>query len=169
MQRIRTHREREAIAYALSFLPPPLRAAIKDRDAVHFFCGSPVFAGLHQFGAAEDGRSYDRTAHCVYDFHQPLPAARRRTTVCLPGNDPMALRPEVIVHELGHVVHGFVGFEEFDLPAVTAHASTDRFENFAEAFTAHVMPFGFGYGAAKDRLSRDDHGRLAALVRPLAP
>lgn len=64
-----------------------------------------------------------------------VPRDRRVTTVVLPTNE--AFDPEVIVHELGHVLHEQLRFEPH-AAAVTPYAKTDRWEAFAEAFRLWV-------------------------------
>lgn len=148
MHRVARQADAEAIASALALLPVHIWDLIAD---VHFLTRSdPVFVGLHAYVIAEDGRSYGETAHVARPAHQGgLCRSRRATTVVLPTSGDMARR--VIVHELGHVLHERLRFEPKAKP-VTRYAKTNDGEAFAEAFAAWTLPFGFSYGAAKERL-----------------
>jgi hypothetical protein len=123
-----------------------------------FLCGvDPRFAGLHRFDETDDGRSYGATAHCVYPHHQlHMSAARRRTTIVLPEPAP----PWVIVHEYGHALHEALNFDH-DATPVTAYAQTNRFEAFAEAFTAYFYRIGYGERPDLQTLALLDELRLA--------
>lgn len=127
----------------------------------HFLCGTdPIFAGLHEYEDTTDGRSYRATPHVAYDFHQTgIARSNRHVTVVLP-DPPKTMRVRVLVHELGHVLHERLGFEHDAVP-VTEYADSSRFEGFAEAFTAWVLPLGNSYGAAKDRLYSEDPATVA--------
>lgn len=129
MNRIPNQRFAPAIDKALDITAPwqPYLARAE------FLCGvDPIFAGLHRHQDVADGRSYRNTAHCVHPHHQMhLSAARRATTIVLPTVRP----PTTIVHELGHVLHEALDWEPTVAP-VTAYAKTNRFEAFAEAWTA---------------------------------
>lgn len=140
----------QAIGAALDVIPV---AVVRRLEHVRFVCGvDPVFAGLHRYGDTGDGRSYAVTAHCCYRFHLDGPADRRVTTVVLPV--PADATVPVIVHELGHALHEVVGLDHVAVP-VSAYATTNTWEAFAEAFTAWVLP---GYGdqevACADRPTR---------------
>jgi hypothetical protein len=126
----------EAITAALGVIPKPLHPLV----ACDVLVGvDPVFAGLHHFETATDGRAYSSTAHVAYPFHQNhLAASRRRTTVVLPKRH----RPATVVHELGHVLHHSVGFDH-DAKPVTSYAQRNRMEAFAEAFCTWLL---HGYG-----------------------
>jgi len=117
--------------------------ALHHRLRPDFLCGTdPIFAGLHSFEAASYGRSYRNTPHCAYPHHQPeLVKSQRRTTIVLPLPEP----PEVIIHELGHVMHESLLFEPVARP-LNWYAETNNHEAFAEAFTAWVVP---GYVGGK--------------------
>lgn len=142
----------ELIDAAYSHIPAGVRALLRP----HFLTGTdPVFAGLHGYRDTNDGRSYLDIAHVAYEFHQPLPRARRRTTVVLPRLTSV----RTIVHELGHVLDERLDFEYEAVP-VTSYAETSHFEAFAEAFAAWALPFGHGYGAAKDRLYERDRATV---------
>lgn len=141
------------IEAAYGLIPTQLHALIRP----DFLTGvDPVFAGLHDYRDASYGRSYRSIAHVAYDFHQRLPAARRRTTVVMPVVETV----RTLVHELGHVLHERLRFEPEPAP-VTGYARTDWGEAFAEAFAAWVLPLGHGYGAAKDKLYEDDRATVA--------
>jgi hypothetical protein len=124
----------------------------------HFLTGvDPVFVGLHRYGTTTDGRPYSGTAHVAYRYHQQhLPADRRHVTVVLPQIYDL----RTVVHELGHVLHERLSFEPKPVP-VTAYAGTNWLESFAESFAAWVLPFGHGYGDAKDRLYERDRATVA--------
>jgi hypothetical protein len=125
-----------------------------------FLCGTdPVFAGLHGYINGADGRPYAETPHVAHDFHQTgLSRARRHTTVVLPKVPAIA----TVVHELGHVLDEALNFEHVAEP-VSSYARNSRHEAFAEAFAAWVLPFGHGYGAAKDALHETDPATVALL------
>ena len=115
-------------------------AGIRDRVGyADFFCGaSPVFAGLHNYVDADDGRPYSQTAHALFIMHQwLLPRTLRVPTVVLPN----LVEPETVVHELGHILHEALAFEPAATP-VTEYAKTNRWEAFAEAFTAWLGWYG---------------------------
>lgn len=124
---------REAITAAHRLIPERLHPLL----AADFACGiDPVFAGLHHYERASYGRSYRTTSHVTYGFHQHhMPPTQRATTVVL--IDPE--HPRVIVHELGHVLHERLRFDPAPEP-VTRYAAGDRWEAFAEAFTAWCLP-----------------------------
>jgi hypothetical protein len=151
------HRYRAAIEAAYSLIPAGMHRLIRP----HFLCAvDPVFVGLHRYEDASFGRSYRSTAHVAYEFHQTGTArTNRRTTVVLPGR-PAALELPVLVHELGHVLDASLGFAHRAEP-VGDYAATDRFEAFAEAFTAWAVPPGYGYGARKGRLYASDRSTVA--------
>lgn len=142
--RVPDHRYGEAIACAYAVMPSAIRLRLA---SVRFLCGvDPRFAGLHAYGDTTDGRSYGVTAHCCYPFNVKRPRAERATTIVLPEPEP----PVVIVHELGHAFDGCIGFEH-EADPVTTYAETNRYEAFAEAFTAWLYP---DYGD-QDRLHAD--------------
>jgi hypothetical protein len=155
VERIKPGGYSELIEAAYHLIPPSMHPLIRP----HFLCGTdPLFAGLHGTESSEDGdpRSYRDTAHVAYDFHQSVPRSRRYVTVVMP--EPCSLQE--MVHELGHVLDGSLGLRVETKP-VTWYAKVDRLESFAEAFTAWVMPFGYRYGAAKDRLYDGDRATVA--------
>jgi hypothetical protein len=140
MDRVASHDFVPAISEAHRLIPKRLHRLV----ASDFLCGcDPIFAGLHPHTDANYDRSYRDTAHCAYPFHQAgLPKTRRRTTVVLPS----PVDPEVVVHELGHVLHESLRFEP-DCSPVSWYAETDEFESFAESFTAWLVP---GYAERPD-------------------
>ena len=109
-----------------------------------WFCGAdPLFADLHRVQSASFGRSYRSTPHCVYPHHQLHRArADRRTTVALPSVET----PDVVVHELGHVLHERLRWEPVARP-VSWYAETDWCESFAESFASWLIP---GYAHRPD-------------------
>jgi hypothetical protein len=143
----------ELIEAAYRLVPRRLHDLIRP----HFLTGvDPVFAGLHGYQRASYGRSYRSIPHVAYGWHQRLLAAQRHTTVVLPS----LARVSIVVHELGHVLHERLGFEPEPEP-VTWYGQTDTGEAFAEAFAAWALPFGHGYGAAKDQLYERDRPTVA--------
>lgn len=136
MQRLPGQRYAETINEALSRFPAGMARRL---DHVQFLCGvSPVFAGLHTFAVAADGRNYADVPHCAYPFNINRPASERVTTIVLPTPQP----PHIVFHELAHALHPIAGFEHHPVP-VTAYARVDRFEAFAEALTTWRH---YGYG-----------------------
>jgi hypothetical protein len=121
------------IEAAYNRIPEPLHRLIRP----HFLTGTdPVFAGLHSYRYTNDGRSYEDTAHAVYDYHQEhLSRAERRVTVVLPVVPSVA----TVVHEMGHVLHQRIGFDFVTKP-VTRYAQNNHHEAFAEAFSAWRLP-----------------------------
>ncbi len=95
----------------------------------------PLWAGLHEYRDTGDGRSYRDTPHVAETHHQRLSARQQVPTIVLPAPRP----PAAIIHEIGHVIHGHLGWR-LALPANTEYAKTDRFEAFAESFTALFYP-----------------------------
>jgi hypothetical protein len=138
---------------ALDWLPRPLARRL---GFVHFFIGDPVFAGLHQVEVAHDGGSFRTTAQYVPEFLQShRPRSARRGAIVLPFGPG---RTEKVVHELGHALDDVLG-EEWLAQPVSNYAWTDRYEAFAEAFTAWVgLP---SYHAERDRLYRIDRDTAA--------
>lgn len=132
---------RESIAEAQRICGPTIMARLSH---VQYVCGlDPVFAGLHAYA----NKGYDQNAHCCWPMHIAAPADRRVTTIVLPGDwskvHPL-WRVHVLVHELGHALHETMRLDKFDIPPVTEYAKTNRWEAFAEAFTAWRWP-GNGY------------------------
>lgn len=149
----------------------PVRAAydlipesLHDLLRPDWLCGvDPVFAGLHPYAIAADGRSYGATAHVAPPDAQSLAKSNRATTVVL----PVAEEPWVIVHELGHVLHDRLGHRPVARP-VTWYAQTSPREAFAESFTAWVMGARDGYGAARGLLYAEDRQTVALFEELVA-
>ena len=136
MKRLLSYAYNDPIAVALASMPPSLRARMEHAD---YFCGaSPIFAGLHNYVHTDDTRPYSQTAHAVWLMHQwLLPRTLRVPTVVL----PVLVRPKTVAHELGHILHEALDFEPNAAP-VTKYAETNRWEAFAEAFTAWLGWYG---------------------------
>jgi hypothetical protein len=143
----------EQLSMALNWLPRRLATRL---GFVHFFIGDPVFAGLHQFEVAEDGGSLRTSPQYVTEGQQShRPRSARRGTIVLPFGPA---RTEAVVHELGHALDDVLGYRWVAKP-VSRYAQVDRFEAFAEAFTAWVgLP---SYLTARDRLYRIDRESAA--------
>jgi hypothetical protein len=148
MERIRGHDAGELISTALDWLP---RSLARRLGFVHFFVGDPVFAGLHQIEVAADGGSFRTTAQYVPEYLQNhRPRSARRGTIVLPFGPR---RMDMVVHELGHALDDVLG-EKWAAKPVSDYGRADRFEAFAEAFTAWVgLP---SYTTERDRLYRID-------------
>lgn len=128
MQRLTDNSYAVAISYALDCMGPALASRL---HGAHYFTGTdPLYAGVHRYELTHDGRSYRRTACCVYGS-EGVPD--QRTTIVLPT--AMDAEPGVVVHELGHVLHELIGLEYEAVPC-TPYAATNGHEAFAEAFTA---------------------------------
>lgn len=136
MKRLVSYSYNDPIAFALASMPAGIRSRVENTD---YFCGaSPVFAGLHNYVDTDDGRPYSRTAHAVWIMHQwLLPRTLRVPTVVL----PQPVGPKTVVHELGHILHEALEFKP-DALAVTEYGKTNRWEAFAEAFTAWLGWYG---------------------------
>ena len=161
MQRIHGTGYVTAITAALAILPAWLAHMLRP---THFLCGiDPLYAGLHSFPEAEDGRSLRDTAHVAYGHHINAARAQAVTTVVLPLVEP----PEVVLHELGHVLHERLGFAPAPEP-VTAYAEVDEFEAFAEAFTMAHVPGYAPWDISLQRLAtyRRRHPDLAPYFTP---
>ena len=153
MERIQGPDVGEQLSMALDWLPRSLATRL---GFVDFFIGDPLFAGLHRVEIADDGGSFRTTAHYVSECHQRHRAkSARRPTIVLPfGPGETA----TVVHELGHALDEVLG-EEWLTQPVSRYARVDRFEAFAEAFTAWVgLP---SYQAERDRLYRIDRESAA--------
>ena len=147
--RVRSWQDAEPISVALSLLPSRMRERVAHAE---WFAGAdPIFAGLTAHKLTKDGRSYRDTAHVCYPFHlEHRPRAERVSTVVLPKPVP----PWVVVHELGHVLHESLDFATHDPAPVSTYARTDRWEAFAEAFTAWICPEIYPW--AGEILARDE-------------
>jgi hypothetical protein len=163
MHRIHSQYDAEVIAHAFQLLPPAIASRL---ESVHFLTGTdPLFAGLSSWEDTADGRSYRQVAHVMYPFHIGRPAAERQTTVVIPEwSWSWWQRPVAVIHEFGHVLHWQLGFDHDAVP-VTRYAQANRREAFAEAFAAWTLPFGYSYGAAKDRLYDTDRATVALFDR----
>lgn len=130
----------EAVGRALRLIPPRVRQLVGCAWAIGV---DPVFAGIHRWPDTEDGRSFAETAHCLYPSGQRhRPAADRLVRVVLPTYPARRRqqpwwRVRVVVHELGHVLDWRLGFTHTAEP-LNDYAATNRWEAFAEAFTAWV-------------------------------
>lgn len=137
MERIRRRKEAESINEVISLLPIKVQDLIRP---VHFVTEyDPSFIGLHFYKITTDGRHYDSTSHCVWHMHQKHIARRHRmTTVVLQDGD--AYSPDVIVHELGHVIEEKLKFDIPKFKPINSYAATDESEAFACAFQAWTNP-----------------------------
>ena len=141
MQRVVSHQYTQLIEAGFDLIPK----AIADRlRHIHFFTGTdPIYAGLKYGGDEEttkDGRSYRATWCCSYPWNQAV--EDKRTTIIMTDLQleyPKALRPVMVVHELGHCLHEVLDFEPYPRP-VTKYAQHDKWEAFAEAFTLWLFP-----------------------------
>lgn len=154
MERLRDYRYAAVITAALDRIPEAIRPLVAH---AHYLTGvDPLYVGLHDYQQTFDGRSYRDTAHVAYVCNQGrLPLDRRHTTVVL----PQPVEPRTIVHELGHVLDEVLGFEHIAKP-VTAYAENDRYEAFAEAFSAWLCPEYQQWSEVMDAL-RADRATLA--------
>lgn len=149
MDRVQLQTDREAIAFALGLIPEPVRDLV---SRAHFLARTDaIAAGLHSYEwiGGTVGRLASHTAHVVWTFNHDGPKDRRHPTVVLPEDEDFT--PEVIVHELGHVLDELKGFSCPTPKPVSWYAGTDPWEAFAEAFTAWVLP---GY-EGQETLRRD--------------
>jgi hypothetical protein len=155
MKRLLSYQFNDAIQVAEASIPPKIMARLAGVD---YCCGvDPVFVGLHRYTEAKDGRPYSATAHVAWTMHQKhLPLANRVPTVVL----PVEVEPETVAHELGHALHEQLDFGLRAAP-VTAYAQTNRWEAFAEAFTAWLGWYGEDFRAAVDEKTRALFHRLA--------
>lgn len=146
MHRVRRQKDIEPINQALELMPEGIKRMLEGVDILSGV--DPGFAGLHFYKKASYNRSYADVAHVTYSIYQRhLPLSDRKTTIVLPKKINFA----TAIHELGHVLHEKLKFEPKVKP-VTWYANTDLHEAFAESFTAWIIPFGYGYGNAKDKL-----------------
>lgn len=151
MQRLVSADYRESIARAIDLVPPGIMDRLRH---VEFLTGTdPVWAGLHGYASALDGRGYAASAHCAYRFH----TADRSTTIVLPVLEP----PHVVVHELGHALHEVIGFAHVAVP-VTWYAKTNDWEAFAESFVASLYWYGDQAAFHADEATRALFAELAA-------
>lgn len=124
----------EAVGEALGRIPGRLRHLVE----CDLFCADPLFAGINvpewrDDAVRPDGRSYRRTPHVCFPYH----VSDRRVTVVLPRDCQVS----TVLHELGHVAHWHLqeragGWERVPgFEPVTDYATTNRLEEFAEAWT----------------------------------
>jgi len=165
MERLVDYRYSELISAGFDLITSNIARKLQ---YTHFFTGTdPIYAGLIREHKIVDGRSY-HDAWCVsYPEHlQQLSVKDQQTTITLashsPKGYPLLLLPMLIVHELGHVLHEMIGFEH-DAEPITEYAELNRWEAFAEAFTAWLNP---GYGQYYKQLRRVDN-KTISLFREL--
>jgi hypothetical protein len=133
LNRVTSQGQAEEIARAYEILPVGVAGRLRH---VEFLTADPVWAGLHYHVTTSDHRSYRSTAHCSYGYQQThLARDRRATTIVLPKYSPAW----VVVHELGHALHEVTGFDHTAQP-VSRYAQTNRWEAFAEAVCAWLLP-----------------------------
>lgn len=151
----------EAVRYAMSLLPERWQQFFDSNRGCHFFFGDSIFAGLTTDEYSDDGRSYRTTGHVCWPVHQPHISKDRRTpTIVLPPEDPYNTVTNVIVHEMGHVVHHELDFRSLKrCEPVSEYGATNVWEHFAEIFTQYVVPWPY----KNDVLTRDDHRFLDHL------
>ena len=113
----------------------------------------PVWKGLHDYEEASYGRSLRDTPHVNYPWGRLNRNVDDLPTTVLQVEVP----PEVVVHELGHVLHYHIQFERGCVPC-TWYAATNYWESFAEAFTGWAVP---GYA----EIHPDDHAFFESLCR----
>jgi hypothetical protein len=152
VERIRGHDAGELLSMALDWLPASVATRL---GFVHFFIGDPVFAGLHEFEVADDGVPTGPLPRRVGVLPEPpteVGAARdHRVAVWARSNGNGCPRAGACPRRsLEH---------EWSAKPVSDYARADRFEAFAEAFTAWVgLP---SYQAERDRLYRIDRESAA--------
>jgi hypothetical protein len=131
------------IAHALTIPPGGIMRRLQ---GVEFIAGvDPLFVGAHRYKLSTDGRSYHDTACCLSPHHQQhRPRSDRPTRVVLPN----VREPAVVIHELGHALDQAIDWDRSDPMPVTAYAQTNRFEAFAEAFTAWLMPNAYPWATS---------------------
>ena len=135
MDRIPDSRWREPIGEALELVEPWRRVL----GEFNFVCGvDPEFAGVHDRLGENDSNRW--LAHCAYSHI----CSDGITTVVLPLPVPAV----TVVHELGHVLHEKVSFEDLGTLPVSEYATTNRWERFAEYFV--MQAYGHG-GEFTDR------------------
>jgi hypothetical protein len=89
---------------------------------------------------ASFGRTYDDIACCVWrpwQYTNDLPYIVLPTERDVNGYDNC--RPQIIVHELGHVLHRHLNLEWFGFDPVSWYATTNYYENFTESFTSWLV------------------------------
>lgn len=156
MERYRYRSDLEHIHFVLSGLPGKVKEKLKGVDFIANY--SPIFLGLHSVEISSDGRSLSSTSHHTGKHLQlHLPLSSRRSTIALLDND--SENKLTILHELGHAIHEYFGYDYFDILPLTEYAETNRFEAFATAFQAWLTPYMdkeiYGY-CTRDRLLETD-------------
>ncbi len=140
-----------------------------------FVDNNPAFSGLHHWENTTDGRSYLKTCHVVWPFHQlHLPVTRRKTTMVLFSANLGDSREEqigTVCHELGHVLdQRFVSYDGqfrwFNRPIfepLDEYAASDETEAFAAAFVAWLNDSRYNNGWLvhnREELWRKDPGAI---------
>ena len=165
MERLVDYRYSELISAGFDLITPNIARRLQ---YTHFFTGTdPIHAGLITDHKSASGRSYRDTWCVSFQYHlKQFSVKDQQTTVTLTSLStkgyPLLLLPMLIVHELGHVLHEIIGFDH-DAEPVTKYAELDRYEAFAEAFTAWLNP---GYGQYYKQLRRVDN-KTISLFREL--
>lgn len=161
--RIPKQRYAEEIDYAWSFLPHEIEWITNpEHGLLHIFLGDPVFAGLGDPDTLKSEHSPTEVPHAMYPWH--IRTGDPVCTIVMARPDEWILY-DSLWHELGHILHYILGFEDFDIPCVTDYARTDHCEKFAEAFVAwlHLDRWGEKYCGTKN-LTRDDVRFLDAVI-----
>lgn len=146
MHRLTNHQHIKVVNAALNLLPNSIRSLVEHVDILSDI--DPNFVGLHQFKNASYGRQYKDTPHVSFKFH----TSDKSTTMFLPDK---IINIKTVIHELGHVLDENLNFE-FTTKPVTRYGETNRWESFAESFTAWVLPDEPGYLKARDKLYETD-------------
>ena len=156
MNRVVTYYNNGAIQEAHRVIPK----TILSRLHFDYFIGcDPVYAGLFNDEKTKDGRSYHITACVAYPYHQLVSKNLRKTTIVIPTSLP----PVNIVHEIGHVLDEYLGFNHDAVP-VTEYAKVDRAEAFAEAFTAWLY---WGYASKPCKTASEIDDKTDSLLHHL--
>ncbi len=131
MERICASFNNEAVQFAHASIPE----SILNHLHFDYLIGcDPIWSGLFKYEETKDGRSYHTLTCVAYPYHQSLPKDKQKTTIVLPKR----IGPVSIIHEIGHVLDEFLGFEHEALP-VTSYAKTNKSEAFAEAFAGWLI------------------------------
>lgn len=160
MERLVDFKYSELISAGFDILPPGIADKLK---YTHFFTGTdPIYAGVVTHEKTRDGRSFGNMWCVSYPFHlKGLSVKDRQTTVTLtshsPKGYPRRLLPMLIVHELGHVLDGLLGFTHIAEP-ITKNARISHMEAFADAFTSWLNP---GYRQYYEHLREVDERTLS--------
>lgn len=137
VERVTTQAHAQAIRAGLDLLPERIRQRLAH---VAFFTADPIAAGLHSYIDSGDGRSFREIAHHIDAWAVRRPRSERRSTVVLQDVVNRDLREGaiVVVHELAHALDEELGHSYTPKPT-TDYSYTNRFEAFAEAFTAWAV------------------------------